>query len=69
MANDLISQVRGLDFKERQQRLSALTTDFAALVSKHGLMAEDCQRVCEDQVVIGPDGQPRHELVCRMICT
>ncbi len=69
MANDPINEARGLDFTERQQRLSALTADFASLLNKHGLMAEDCQRICEDQIVIGPDGQPRHELVCRMICS
>lgn len=54
---------------KHQKKLAALGEHFAAIAAEHGFAGENCHQVCRDEIVIGSNGQPHHEVVCRLICT
>ena len=51
------------------EKLQTLSNAFGELAATHGFGGNNCRKVCEDTIVIGSDGQPHHEVVCRIICT
>lgn len=56
--------------KRHQEKLANASKAVHAVMLEHGLLAdgESCHVVCEDEIVIGPDGEPRHETVCHTVC-
>jgi hypothetical protein len=68
MANDLMQQFKGIDHEGRQDRLRALTSAFAELIAQQGMGGDECHQICEERIVIGPNGEPHREVVCRMVC-
>ena len=55
--------------KERQNQLKALSASVHGAMIDHGIASDGCKTICQDEIVIGPDGQPHHQTVCRTICT
>lgn len=67
--NNVHPSLDAVKVKQRQGQLKALSTSVQAAMKLHGILGDGCQTVCEDEIVIGPDGQPHHETVCRTICS
>jgi hypothetical protein len=64
----MIDSMSPQDVEVHQAKLRALTDDFGSVTTKHGFADQNCQPECRDTIVIGPDGLPRHEVVCTMVC-
>jgi hypothetical protein len=56
--------------RKHQERLVNLSNAVHGAMIEHGLLADgdNCHVVCEDEIVIGPNGEPTHQTVCRTIC-
>jgi hypothetical protein len=69
MLKKVIESMQQQEVHAHQTRLRSLAAEFGGVATKHGFAdGEGCQPVCQDTIVIGPDGQPHHEVVCTMMC-
>ena len=55
--------------RSHQERLRAASEAVDAVMHEHGLLDDGEKMICEDVIVIGPDGVPRHEKQCHPIQT
>jgi hypothetical protein len=54
--------------QDHKKQTRELQKAFKAAAVQAGLATSECRTVCEQRVVIGPDGKARVEWVCRVIC-
>lgn len=55
--------------KAHQERLRSASAAVDAVMHQHGLIGDGEKMICEDVIVIGPDGVPHHEQQCHPIQT
>ena len=69
MLKEMLANVDRGKARAHGEKLRTLSSAFGQLAAEHGFSGDNCHQVCEDRIVIDSNGQPHHEVVCRIVCT